>query len=74
MLLSQSAVVLPSSGSTFGYWAGFLCDGPLILHPDHIHAPLRPADCNARFHEGPPLLNGECPPLLRTNLLALPQD
>jgi hypothetical protein len=35
LLLSKSKVILVSSGSTFGYWASFLSDAPLILPPSH---------------------------------------
>jgi hypothetical protein len=42
-----------SAGSTFSYWAGFLGDCALILHPDHIHQPIRPEQVNRNFYEGP---------------------
>lgn len=37
LLMAQSQLIIFSAGSTFGYWAGFLADAPLLLHPDHIH-------------------------------------
>lgn len=52
LLLARSQVVVTSPSSTFSLWSGFLADAPLILHPDHIHAPVRPASVNARFYEG----------------------
>lgn len=52
LLLSRSRLIVASAGSTFGYWAGFLADAPLILHSDHIHAPIRPDDVNTRYFEG----------------------
>lgn len=39
--LSRSKVIVTSAGSTFSYWAGFLSDSPIIIHPDHIHKPIR---------------------------------
>jgi hypothetical protein len=41
LLLSKSKVIICSAGSTFSYWAGFLSDSPIILHPEHIHAKIR---------------------------------
>jgi hypothetical protein len=35
LLLSKSKVIVVSSGSTFGYWASFLSNAPLILPPGH---------------------------------------
>jgi hypothetical protein len=37
LLMAQSQLIICSAGSTFGYWAGFLADAPVLLHPDHIH-------------------------------------
>jgi hypothetical protein len=42
LLMARSQVVVPSAGSTFGYWAGFLSDGVVVVHPEHTHARLRP--------------------------------
>jgi hypothetical protein len=52
LLLSRSKVVVTSAGSTFGYWAGFLADAPLIMHPDHIHESIRSSRFNKTFFEG----------------------
>ncbi|HVU57444.1 MAG TPA: hypothetical protein VHD83_20415 [Puia sp.] len=41
LALSRSGIIVASANSTFSYWAGFLSKAPLILHPDHIHAPIR---------------------------------
>lgn len=72
LLLSRSRVIVASAGSTFGYWAGFLADAPLILHPDHIHAPIRPGDVNRRFFEGGLALDPEAwPALLIQNIRAI---
>lgn len=40
--LSKSKIIVISTGSTFSYWATFLSDAPAIMHPDHIHARIRP--------------------------------
>lgn len=72
LLLSKSGLIVASAGSTFGYWAGFLADAPLILHPDHIHAPIRPGEVNARYFEGSPGPSVEgWPALLKQNIRAL---
>lgn len=73
LLLSKSGLIVASAGSTFGYWAGFLADAALILHPDHIHAPIRPDDVNMRFFEGSPDRPAveKWPSLLKRNIKAL---
>lgn len=53
LMMAASKVLVTSAGSTFGYWAGFLGDCALILHPDHIHQSIRPAEVNEKFYEGP---------------------
>lgn len=71
-LLSRTGLVVASAGSTFGYWPGLLADSPLILHPDHIHAPSRPDDINERFYEGGPGQHAEAwPILLKQNISTL---
>jgi Glycosyl transferase family 11 len=52
ILLSKSKIIVASAGSTFSTWAGFLSAAALILHPDHIHASVRPAAFNEKFYEG----------------------
>jgi hypothetical protein len=62
-------ILTDGKGSTFSYWAGFLGDLAMIHHPDHVHAPIRPARINQKFYEGP--LVGpvaEWPPLFLKNL------
>lgn len=72
LLLSKSRLVVASAGSTFGYWAGFLADAPLILHPDHVYAPFRPDSVNRQFYEGGPRQPAEAwPTLLKQNIMAL---
>lgn len=41
ILLSRSKIIVASAASTFSYWAGFLSEAPLILHPYHIHESIR---------------------------------
>ena len=53
LLLSKSSIIITSAGSTFSYWAGFLSSAPLIMHPDHIHQPIRPDSVAATIYEGP---------------------
>ena len=53
LLLSRSKIIVTSAGSTFGYWAGFLSEAPIIMHPDHIHQPIRVAGEHSRLYEGP---------------------
>jgi hypothetical protein len=52
LLLSRSKVIVTSASSTFGYWSGFLSDAPIIIHPDHIHQPLRIQDSKPGMYEG----------------------
>lgn len=63
LLLSRSKLIITSAGSTFGYWAGFLSDAPVIMHPDHIHASLRAPEFNHRYYEGA-LLDNPSPILI----------
>jgi hypothetical protein len=52
LLLSKSNIIVSSANSTFSYWAGFLGNAVLILHPDHIHQSIRSEEINNRFYEG----------------------
>ena len=52
LLISRAQLIVTSASSTFGYWAGFLADSPVILHPDHVHAPHRPVLINSKYFEG----------------------
>jgi len=49
--LSRSRCLILSHGSTFGYWAGFLADAPVIV-PYPLASPIRPAAINTRYYEG----------------------
>lgn len=53
LLLSRSKIIVTSAGSTFGYWAGFLSEAPIIMHPDHIHQPVRGGEALLGLYEGP---------------------
>jgi hypothetical protein len=53
LMMSRSKILLCSAGSTFSYWAGFLSECALIMHPDHIHQPIRPDAVNRSCYEGP---------------------
>jgi hypothetical protein len=52
LLLSRSNIIVTSAGSTFSYWAGFLSGGILLMHPDHLHEPIRPEEVNELSYEG----------------------
>lgn len=66
ILLSKSQIIVTSAGSTFSYWAGFLSNAVLIMHPDHIHQSIRPEWMAQRVYEGA-CKPGD--PLLRDNIL-----
>ena len=70
LLMSKSKVIITSAGSTFSYWAGYLSDAVVVMHPGHIHASVRPASINEKWYEGP-LITENIHPLLSTNLKAL---
>ncbi len=53
ILLSKSKMIVASATSTFSYWAGFLADAPLIMHPAHLHASIRPPALLQSYYEGP---------------------
>jgi Glycosyl transferase family 11 len=53
VLLSRSEIIVTAKGSTFSYWAGFLSDVPVILHPDHIYNYNRLPSENPELYEGP---------------------
>jgi hypothetical protein len=71
-MMSTSKIVVPSAGSTFGYWGGFLGDNALILNPDHIHQAVRPRAVNEKFYEGPAVGPPHLwPELLQRNIRAI---
>lgn len=65
ILLSRSKIIVTSAGSTFSYWSAFLADAPVIMHPDHLHQPLRSNEVNNHWYEGPFDFTNE---LLRRNV------
>ena len=67
--LSRSRCLILSHGSTFGYWAGFLADVPVIV-PYPLISPIRPAEINARYYEGVAQESA----LLVQNIKAIPQE
>jgi hypothetical protein len=72
LMMAESGILIPSAGSTFGYWGGFLGNCAMIMHPDHVHQSIRPAAVNQRFYEGP--VSGpaqQWPQLLRNNIQAI---
>lgn len=52
LLLSRSQLVVTAACSTFSYWSAFLSNAPVIMHPDHIHQPLRSDVINQSLYEG----------------------
>ena len=71
LVMSRSRIIIPSAGSTFSYWAAFLSEAAVMLHPQHIHSPMRPSEVNQLFYEGPtPSNQSDCPVLLRENIQA----
>ncbi len=52
LLMARAKLLMCSAGSTFSYWSGFLADAPLLRHPDHLHASVRPASANRLYFEG----------------------
>lgn len=49
LVLSKSKIIITSASSTFSYWAGFLSDVPVIVHPSIRQIKFRPNG----FFEGP---------------------
>lgn len=69
LLLAKSRLIICSAGSSFGYWSAFLADAPIILHPDHIHEPIRSKSVDDVFYEGGPTgPDGAMPELLLANI------
>lgn len=53
LLMSRAKVILPSAGSTFSMWSGFLSNAAVLYHPAHFHSPTRPPSTNLQAFEGP---------------------
>ncbi|RJX21283.1 MAG: glycosyl transferase [Desulforudis sp.] len=67
LLMSKSRLIVTSAGSTFGQWAGFLSDSPVVHHYQHYHAPSRPVDVNRKYFEGVVDIDGDSLPELLVN-------
>ena len=52
LLLSRSKIIVTSAGSTFSYWAAFISDAPVIMHPTYVGIKIRPANIRDKFYEG----------------------
>lgn len=52
LLLSQSKIIVGSASSTFSYWAGFLSEAPIIMHPTYVGIKIRPANVREQLFEG----------------------
>lgn len=50
--MAQSQILILSASSTFGMWAGFLGEMPILHHPDHFHATIRPPEIQEHIFEG----------------------
>lgn len=51
LLLSRSDVMV-GSNSSFAFWAAFLSERTVLMHPLHFWSPTRPDGINARAYEG----------------------
>ncbi|OLE51005.1 MAG: hypothetical protein AUG51_24865 [Acidobacteria bacterium 13_1_20CM_3_53_8] len=72
LLLSKARVIIPSPGSTFGYWSAFLSNAAVLHHPDHFHSTVRSETFNRSFYEG--CAKGETdswPSLLKENIRSI---
>jgi hypothetical protein len=52
LLLSKSRIIVTSATSTFSYWAGFLSDACIIMHPDHVSTLIRPENVSHKLYQG----------------------
>lgn len=72
LIMANSRILIPSAGSTFGYWAGFLGNNTLILHSDHIYKTIRPDSVNKDYYEGAAVGPAQqWPDLLKNNIRAI---
>lgn len=70
LLLSKSKIIVASASSTFSYWAGFLSDAPIIMHPAYVGIKIRPANVRELLYEGAFYQNNEL--LIKKIKLILP--
>jgi hypothetical protein len=59
ILMSKAKIIVPSAGSTFSLWSGFLSESTVIHHPAHFRVATRPATINAYAFEGAGLMPGQ---------------
>ena len=52
LLLSRSKIIVTSAGSTFSYWAAFISDVPVIMHPTYVGIKIRPENVRDTLYEG----------------------
>ncbi|MEO6707244.1 MAG: alpha-1,2-fucosyltransferase [Ginsengibacter sp.] len=52
LLLSKSEIVITSAGSTFSYWAAFISESIVLVHPTYINLKIRPVDDEGQLYEG----------------------
>jgi hypothetical protein len=52
ILLSKSKIIVTSAGSTFSYWAGFISDAIVIMHPTYTGIKIRPGNMRDSLYEG----------------------
>jgi hypothetical protein len=52
IVLSRSKVIVTSAGSTFSYWAGFISDAAVIMHPSYADLKIRSESDRKALYEG----------------------
>jgi hypothetical protein len=52
LLLSKSKIIITSAGSTFSYWAAFLSEAMVIMHPTYEGIKIRPGKMKEKVYEG----------------------
>lgn len=52
LLMSRAKFIVPSAGSTFSLWSGFLSDAAILHHPAHFRVAVRPSTINDIAFEG----------------------
>lgn len=52
LLLSKSKIIITSAGSTFSYWAAFLSEAAVLMHPTYSGIKIRPKDLAGTLYEG----------------------
>lgn len=52
LLLSRSKIIVTSASSTFSYWAAFISDAAIIMHPGYTGIKIRPENVWNAMYEG----------------------